>query len=97
LRIATPSDVSQKVNAIRPRSIDITWSLSDSPLYFLFSSQHGRSADFEKRSVFEKVFCHRNTADLSGRLDCGLVVALGPSVRCVEQIRSLFKHFPYLL
>ena len=77
--------------------VDISWVLFNSLLYFLFVSEHGRGADFERRSPFRKVFRDRNVAHLSGRLDRGFLVVLGPSVRCVEQIRSLCKHFPYPL
>src|SRR6266568_322160 len=87
----------QERNAVCARGVDTLRIFPDSLLHFFFVSEHGRRADFERRSVFKKVFGDRNIANLSGGLDRGLVVALGPSVRCVEQVRSLFKHFPYLL
>jgi len=79
------------------RRLDIIRIVSNSFLYLLSTSEHCGSADFERRSIFEKVFRDRNAADLSCTLDRGLMVVRGPIVRCVEQLRSLCKHFPYFL
>src|SRR5256885_7990311 len=56
------------------------------------NSEHARSADFDRRSAFKYVFRDRNVSHLIGCFDYFFLVVLWPSVRVVEQIRSLGNH-----